>query len=202
MTNKKGNDTRNMILEKAAALLNRQGYLAFSMSGIMAETGLEKGGIYNHFKSKEDLAFQAFDYSVELALARFWRALDSEEHAADQLRAMIQAFPDKTMPLPGGCPIMNAAIEADDAHPKLLEKVRAAMDLLRHRIADVVREGIARQEIRRETSPEFVATILISTLEGALMMSKLYQDSEHLQRAVTHLCEYVSTISSEERSFQ
>ena len=50
---KKGERTRRVIVEKAAALLNTRGYFGSSINDLMREMGLQKGGIYNHFSSKE-----------------------------------------------------------------------------------------------------------------------------------------------------
>ncbi|MHC5720487.1 MAG: TetR family transcriptional regulator, partial [Nostoc sp.] len=52
----KGEETKSRILYQAAELFNQQGYAGSSMSDIMRVTGLQKGGIYNHFQSKDDLA--------------------------------------------------------------------------------------------------------------------------------------------------
>ena len=49
----KGNITKEFIIEKAAVIFNKNGFAGASMSELMKETGLQKGGIYNHFKSKE-----------------------------------------------------------------------------------------------------------------------------------------------------
>ena len=61
----KGEQTKDRILERSAALFNRFGYNATSFGDIMADTGLEKGGIYNHFASKEALMLEAFEYAAQ-----------------------------------------------------------------------------------------------------------------------------------------
>ena len=48
--------TRLMIVEPAAPVFNAKGYYGSSMRDLVEKTGFEKGGIYNHFGSKEDLA--------------------------------------------------------------------------------------------------------------------------------------------------
>ena len=58
----KGDETRKRIVQRAASTFNVQGYAGTSMSDLMQATGLEKGGIYNHFTNKEELAIAAFDY--------------------------------------------------------------------------------------------------------------------------------------------
>jgi AcrR family transcriptional regulator len=59
----KGDQTREKIIAKAAELFNQRGLEGTSMADLMEATGLEKGGIYRHFPSKEAVAAEAFDYA-------------------------------------------------------------------------------------------------------------------------------------------
>src|SRR5262249_40157964 len=118
-----------MILERASEVFNRRGYFGASMSDIMEATGLEKGGIYNYFQSKDDLALQAFDYSIDLVRQEFAVAIKGKFHAIQRLEAVFEVFRgfSEGKPLKGGCPILNTATEADDAHPALRERASQAM---------------------------------------------------------------------------
>jgi TetR/AcrR family transcriptional regulator, transcriptional repressor for nem operon len=191
----KGEQTREMILAQAAQLFSRQGYFGSSLADIMHETGLEKGGIYNHFSSKEQLALEAFDFSVELVRQRTRLALAGKVNAVDRLLAIVAVFQGliEDPLLGGGCPILNTAVEADDAQPALRERARNAMDSWRETIHRIVKKGIDRQEIRPGVDADALATLLISSLEGAIMMSKLYGDNVHMRRVVEHLTNYITT---------
>lgn len=196
----KGEQTRERILAQAAGLFNQQGYFGASLADIMHETGLEKGGIYNHFASKEQLALEAFDYAVSILDRRLRLALAGKTHAVDRLLATLsyfQSYAEEDPPLAGGCPILNTAIEADDAHPALRARARSAMDTLRSTIQRIITKGIARQEIRPDVDADTFATLLIATLEGALMMTRLYNDPVHMHRAVKHMTEYIQTTLAE-----
>jgi len=46
---RKGEETRQEIIRKAAPIFNRKGYSGAALSDLMRATGLEKGGIYRHF---------------------------------------------------------------------------------------------------------------------------------------------------------
>src|SRR5215475_5890925 len=72
----KGDDTRREIVEKAAPLFNQKGFEGTSMSDLMRVTGLQKGGIYRHFSSKEELASEAFDYAWQKAVERRLEGVD------------------------------------------------------------------------------------------------------------------------------
>jgi len=190
---RKGEETREKILHRAARLFNEKGYFGSSLTDIMRVTGLQKGGVYNHFDSKQRLALEAFDYALERVSERFERALAGKRHAANRLLAIISVFRDYSAdpPIAGGCPIMNTAIESDDAHPALRERARRAMDQFRDLIRRIVSKGIERGEIRETVDPDQTATLLIASLEGAVMLSKLYKDSAHLACVADHLTEYI-----------
>jgi AcrR family transcriptional regulator len=191
----KAQETRHRIIKQAAALFNQQGYAGSSIADIMQVTGLQKGGIYNHFASKDELALAAFDYAAEQFQQQFMGALKDKRHAVDRLVAMLEIY-DQLLdnpPLPGGCPILNTAIESDDAHPALRERSQQAMTRWRHLIHRIVAKGIQRGELRPDTDSDTIATILIATIEGAVMLSKLYGDPIHLQRALVHLKIFVQS---------
>ncbi|MEM9926351.1 MAG: TetR/AcrR family transcriptional regulator [Cyanobacteria bacterium P01_D01_bin.50] len=189
----KGEETKERILHQAAALFNTQGYAGASISDIMRVTGLKKGGIYNHFQSKDELALQAFDYAIDLIKQRYGDALRNKRHAVERLQAIISVFSAniENPAIEGGCPLMNAAVESDDAHPMLRQRAQAAMDSWRNMVCKVIQKGIARGEIRPEVKADEVASVMISLIEGAVMMSKLYDDSTHLDRAIAHLNSYI-----------
>ncbi len=185
--------TKANIIHQAAELFNRKGYAGSSIADIMQATGLKKGGIYNHFTSKDELALQAFDYAFSLVRQKVWDQIKQEKNAIARLQAMSSVYLDyiDNPPIPGGCPILNTAIESDDTHPKLRDRARQAMDSWRNMIIKIVEKGIQKGEMRSDIEPDLIATILISTIEGAIMMSKLYQDSYHLQKAVDYLHNYL-----------
>ena len=99
--------------------------------------------------------------------------------------------------LPGGCPILNTAIEADDAYPPLRERAKAAMTDWHKLIGSTVKAGVRSGELRPEADPRVVASVLTATMEGALMLSKLYDDSVYMRRAVDHLNSYIRSLASD-----
>ena len=189
----KGEQTKARIIEQSAALFNRQGYAGASMSDIMAATGLQKGGIYRHFEGKDDLALQTFDYSIELVTSRYRDALRSERNAIARLMAILHTFREleKGTPIAGGCPMMNTAIESDDTHPALRARAQQAMDEWRATLVYVVEAGMRRGEVRATVDPEMVATMMIATLEGGLMLSRLYGDSRYADQVTAYLENYL-----------
>ncbi len=189
----KAQATKAHIIEQAATLFNQQGYAGASMSDLMRVTGLQKGGIYNHFRSKDELALGAFTFAVERIQQQFRGALWGKRHAVDRLMAILDVYDHflSDPPVQGGCPILNTAVESDDTHPALREQAQLAMDSWRSLIERIVAKGIARGELQPTADGQTAATILIATIEGGIMLSKLYDDPAHLERALHHLKTYV-----------
>jgi hypothetical protein len=97
--------------------------------------------------------------------------------------------------LEGGCPILNTAVEADDAHPALRERAQQAMTDWHRLIGRTVKDGLERGELRPEADPRALATLVTATMEGALMLSKLYGDPAHVHRAAEYLGGYLRSLA-------
>jgi TetR/AcrR family transcriptional regulator, transcriptional repressor for nem operon len=193
---KKGETTKLDIIQRAAPIFNQQGYSGASIADIMRATGLQKGGIYNHFETKEQLAIESFRYAVQVSCQRYADALKGHQTAQAQLLSFIATFQRvyNDPPVPGGCPLMNTAIESDDVFPELRRQASQEMKRWHRWIARLVRKGINRGEIRADVDINAVATVMITCLEGGLMLSKLHKDSLYLQQAVEHLQSYVLSL--------
>src|ERR1700761_7190916 len=105
----KGELTRQRIIEVAAPLFNKRGFAGCSMQDIMEATGLEKGGLYRHFASKEELAVEAFNYALANVIRVRMQNPDHIEGAVERLRFVIKRFAESPSVIPGGCPLMNVA---------------------------------------------------------------------------------------------
>lgn len=180
-------------MAEAASLFNQRGFEGSSMSDLMAATGLEKGGIYRHFSSKEELAAEAFDYAWKSAFETRIHHLEQVPNSTEKLKRFIVNFINGRPAVPGGCPVLNTAVEADDGNALLRERVRAAWREWRDYLAEIVAAGLKRKEIRPEVDAKQVATLIISSLEGALMIARLERNKEALLTARSHLERYLDT---------
>lgn len=181
----KGQDTKERILELAAPVFNTKGYAGASLADILEATGLRKGGLYNHFASKEELALAAFDWSVDQLNSRWRTSVAGKRHAIDRLLAVVDMFNDyySNPIVPGGCPILNTAVESDDTNPLLRKRAQEKMDRMRETVATIMRKGVERGEVRAVPDFDEMAVELIALLEGGIMLSKLYGDAKHLKTA-------------------
>jgi TetR/AcrR family transcriptional regulator, transcriptional repressor for nem operon len=178
---KKGEMTRQRILELAAPLFNQRGYAGCSIGDIMEATGLEKGGIYRHFGSKEALAAEVFQYALGETKKLRVDDLEAIPGALGKLRAVMDRFLSEPSPIQGGCALLNTAVDADDGNEVLRALVNGAFRDWRARLAALVEEGVRSGEFRASCQPDEVADTIVAALEGGLLLSRLDGQKRALQ---------------------
>jgi len=188
----KGEQTRQRIIAKAAPLFNRRGFDGCSMQDISAATGLEKGSLYSHFATKEELAAAAFDHAWAQTCSARVGNLDRAPNSVDKLRLHIANFVSKRS-FPGGCPMLNTVLDTDDGNAILRRRAEGAMRGWVGYLADLIRAGQAKGEIRPTVNPEELAIFMISLLEGAFVSCKLQRSQDALLLAQKHLEAYLES---------
>jgi len=185
---KKGEATRQRIVARTANLLNKQGYRSTPVSAIMEVAGLQKGGIYRHFDSRDELTLEAFRYAVARMRDRLTGALEGHKSATDQLLALLDVVgkAPRDQAFGGGCPIMNLAIESDDADPKLRAAAREAMAGLIGLFERIIVAGMEQGEFSKQ-NPRMLASSMVAGLEGGIMLSNLYKDARYLEAITSDL---------------
>jgi TetR/AcrR family transcriptional repressor of nem operon len=188
----KGAQTRREIVQKAAPLFNQKGFEGTSLSDLMKATGLQKGGIYRHFSSKEELATVAFDYSWERAVRGRQEGVEEVPDCVNRLKKMIDNFVQLRSELvPGGCPLMNTAVESDDGNAVLRVRARKALQSWMTRLSNVTSEGIKKRQIDPQVDPRKLSLLIIGSLEGALLITRLQNDDEALHGIRQYLEEHL-----------
>lgn len=191
---KKGELTYDLIVERSAELFNLYGYHRTALSDIMTATGLKKGGIYNHFSNKDEIAKAAFDRAYEKVIRRFRMRLNECKNASGKLFAIVEVFKSfYTEPVyKGGCPIYNTAIETTDAYPELKSKAIEAVNMLHSYIEIKIREGIESGEFQQDVVAADIATFVMTSLEGSMILSRVNGDPAYVERSCRLVTEYLN----------
>ena len=195
----KGQHTRQAIIEQAAQIFNVRGYSGASIEDLLRATNLTKGGIYNHFESKESLALAAYDYAVSLYDARFRGLIAGKRNTRDRLQAFIELFRSvvDNPVMEGGCPLLNTAVEADDTNPALRARAQHTCNAWQQFIVRTITRGMELGDVRPRTDAEAVASVMIASVEGAMMLTRLFTDNSHMYRATEHLSVYIESFLQE-----
>lgn len=188
--------TIGVILHRAGMLFNSQGYKATSIGHITAASGFTKGAIYRHFKNKEKLEEEALGYLTQLMFEHLTRRIKTKKTAPDKLRTIVNFFESyiSEPPIKGGCPLLNAAIEADDTSTQLRRKANAILENLKASIIHILNRGIEFGQIKKSTDRHYFATVMIASLEGGIMMSKLSRSDKDIRVVIRHLEDMITGI--------
>ncbi len=185
----KAERTKQLIVEKAATVFNIKGYAGTSLTDLTEATGLTKGSIYGNFENKDEVALAVFDFNFGRVTDFFKNKLLAKENSIDRLLVYPEVYRNyfKIPFLQAGCPILNTATEADDTHPQLKERAAAALALWKKSLENLMKRGIARNEIKADTDPAQIAVIMISMIEGAFMQAKVSGKTTELKIAMNYL---------------
>jgi AcrR family transcriptional regulator len=188
--------TRETILKESAILFNTHGYKATSLSNITDATGLTKGAIYRHFTSKDVLEIQTLEHLSVLMNEQLRDRIKRQPTAGKKLRTIFHFFKSyiSNPPFEGGCPLLNAAVEADDAHPQLRTAALGILNGLKASVGSIIDKGIYYKQLKKGVDKEMYVTLIIASLEGAIMMSKLQGNDDDLKRIVKHLEKQIAEI--------
>ena len=191
----KSERTRSFIIEKAAPLFNKKGYAGTSMNDIMVATGLAKGGIYGHFQSKDEIAAAAFEFCLTRVRADLLNTINKHPSALGKLFSILDFYKNYTLkpPVEGGCPILNTAVDADDAYPFLKRKAKSALQDMLNGLEQIIGLGITMKEIKVSVNPRKTAEMIFAQIEGGIMMAKVLDDVGLLNSVLENLRRYIES---------
>lgn len=185
----KSERTRQYIIEKTAPIFNTKGYAGTSLSDMTEATGLTKGSVYGNFKNKDEVAIAVFEYNFDRLLIM----LNSEISKRKTYREKLLCFPELYLnflcdkfPV-GGCPIMNTAIEADDTHQDLKNAAKKALVKWFDSFVYLINKGKEKGEFKSSTNAEDKALVIISLIEGAIMITKVTGKTNYLKSLMCSL---------------
>lgn len=178
--------TRRLIIEKAAPIFNKKGYAGTSISDLTTATGLTKGSIYGNFKDKNDVAANAFQHNIDLIFDFFREELAAVATPLEKLLAYPRGFRKiyRMVLAYGGCPILNTAVEADDTHAVLRKMATDVFIRWKKAIATLIERGIDDETLDNDADPEASAEVLIALMEGGIALSKVTGEESYFLNAL------------------
>lgn len=185
----KAERTKAFILQKAGPLFNTKGYAGTSLHDLTDATRLTKGALYGNFENKEQLAEEAFAFNFQWLKKGFSNAAKQRENAVDKLLAVVNfsRYGFEQLSAMGGCPVLNASVEADDQLPFLQKKVREALSQWRSLLETIIKDGKTVKEIEQSIAEAQYASLFISLTEGAIMQARITGQTKHLHFAMDRI---------------
>jgi TetR/AcrR family transcriptional repressor of lmrAB and yxaGH operons len=180
------------MIAATARLLQRQGMAATGLTEVLDAAGAPRGSLYHHFpRGKNQLVAEA----VRFSSARIARAIEAATANPGPLPEAIRAFAAfYETSLAGsdfrdGCPVATTALEASALGAPEVEAACAEAFA-------AWQEVIARRLVRDGYSPdraEELATFVIASLEGALLLARARRSMQPLQTVASQLAALLSS---------
>ena len=193
----KAERTRLFIVEKTAPLFNCKGFDGTSLSDLTDATGLTKGALYGNFSDKQDIASAAFHYSMSKVREMVTQELEDASTNKKRLLALLEFYSRYVFdpPVPGGCPLLNTAIEADDHRTSMRRVVTKELMKTIDFISSLIDQGIEAGEFRENVNSREIAYTVFCSVEGALMFARVERSREPMDIIVNHCKNILDQIS-------
>jgi TetR/AcrR family transcriptional repressor of lmrAB and yxaGH operons len=189
-------ETRRRMIESAAQLFQRHGYHGVSWRGLVEAAGTPWGSISHHFPGgKEELGVAAIELGSDF-LASVIETCFAQADAPDAaVRQCFRATADfvRASDFRAGCPIAVVALETAPDSAALTAASRAAFERWEGIVASKLVDAGARRGRARE-----VAGLVLTLLEGALLLARVHASTAPLDRAGMHAAEIVRGVLQEE----
>ncbi len=169
-------DKRAAILEAGAELMLRKGYHGTGIQEIVDVAGVPKGSFYNYFKSKEDFALAAMEYTSRDPIAGFEAALTSDspsprQRIIDSYVSMLGGY-EESRNYTTGCFVGNLCQELADTNAAVAEKAEYLFRIYTTALARCIRSAQDTGEVSRDTDPGRLAEAIFNSWEGAILRMK------------------------------
>jgi TetR/AcrR family transcriptional repressor of lmrAB and yxaGH operons len=177
----KASDSKGKTLTAAARLLRQQGYHGTALHDILAASGSPRGSLYFHFPGgKEEIGEAALRLAGEAVRQAIARAAEASASAEIFLTRVVRGMASdlEKSGYQEGCPIATTALETAVQSEVLGAATRHAFQQWENEIA----RGLQGFGISSEDA-DLAATLVLSQLEGALLLARTYRSIEPLRRA-------------------
>jgi TetR/AcrR family transcriptional regulator, transcriptional repressor for nem operon len=181
---RRGRASRQRIVERAADLFAERGIAGTSVDEVLAAAGAGKGQFYHYFRGRDELAAAAVGYRCTQVLAGLSQALDGVSTLAgleEALSGLVAGFEQLGLP---GCPIGTLSAEVADRNEEARLQAAAGFDAWEGLLAEVLERMRQQGELRADSQPEVLATGLLASIEGGLVLSQARKDIASLRVAV------------------
>ena len=174
-------DSKGKTLVAAARLFRQQGYHGTALQDILAAAGSPRGSLYFHFpKGKEEIGAAALSIAGEAIRQAIADAAETSESAEMFVIRVARGMASdlERSEFREGCPIATTALETSAQSDVLGAATRNALQKWELEIKrGLFRFGIPAGEA------DLTATLVLSQLEGALLLARTYRSLEPMHRA-------------------
>ena len=193
---------KQRIIYEALRQFSAKGFLSTSITDILDAAGTSKGGLYNHFKNKDQLFFAALSEARKIWREKNLAGVDKITRPVDKVKKILENYRDRYLPdsenLPGGCVFVNLAVELNDQRPELAGQVNEGFVRLKNMIKRLLDEEKMLGNVSSDVDTTQVTEMIFSGLLGACVMYTSDKSRDNLDLTIGALIGHLAAISSQE----
>ena len=178
--------TRDRVLDIAERLVQTRGFNAWSYADIAAALGITKASLHYHFPTKADLGARLIARYEET----FLRALHAIDASGKDPLARLEQYMgiyESVLRDDRLCLCGMLAAEQGTLPPEMKAGLRSFFDANEAWLAALLEEGRERGELHFEGKAEEQANSLVGSLEGAMLVARLYEEVARFTQMTTRL---------------
>jgi len=191
------NSSKEKIAESAKELFHQNGFQNTSIDSILESTGITKSNLYYHFKSKEELGLLVLEKRIKEYERDFFSDTFNNKEITPKQRLTKYykkvAAHYKNLGYRYGCPFGNLALELSDTNEKFRTCLSEFFDHWQKAIEQCIKDGIKQKQFRNDISPKNISQLILSNLEGAIMMSKTHRSAQALSAGSRAILKLIKT---------
>lgn len=176
---------RETLLSEGLKVVLSQGYSGASVRDIVRAAGVPQGSFTNHFASKEAFAQEVLDRYFAMVRTYVEKTLRNDSLPPLRgLRAWIDlqiAFL-KNGECRTGCLIGNFSIEASDQSELIRQRLNRIVKDITESLIYCLKAAVDAGEVSASTDVREMASFLYSSLQGAILQSKVEQSIKPMER--------------------
>src|SRR5579862_1259778 len=178
----KGARTRARIVEAAAALIHERGVAGATLEEVRAAAGVSGSQMTHYFADKNDLVQAVIDYQAETIVNRQRHALRSA-NGVEAWRNMVITAAKRTK-AKGGCQLGSLVGQLAESDPEARALIAAGFDQWAAAVGEGLRSLLADGKLPSDIDPDDLATTLLATLQGGLLLAQVQQNPRPFETAV------------------
>ena len=153
-------ERRREVVAAAARLFSERGYHGTSIQHLADALGLQKGSLYTHIGSKEDLLFDVVNEGADRFLERGEQALALQALARVRLRRLLVSHVETAIEhLDAATVFLNEWRYLSEPKREIVKEKRDRYEAI---VRQVIEEGIAEGEFRSDANVRFAARLVLS----------------------------------------
>jgi len=181
----KGARTRARIVEEAAALIHERGVAGTTLEDVRVAAEVSGSQMYHYFPDKNDLVQAVIDYQADAIVNRNRHALSGANGVENWRKMVITAA--KHTKAKGGCQLGSLVGQLAESDPEARALIAAGFDHWAAAIADGLRSLQTDGKLASGIDPDDLATTLLATLQGALVLAQVHRSPRPFETAIDTL---------------